>query len=207
MSRAMLPAFQSGLTLVETVIVIALYTLLSGVLFTTIQSLYQNNAYAIAQSSEVDNGRRAIIRWARDAREMTFAENGFFPILIADPNHLAFFSDTDNNGEAELVAYELVSSTTLERRIHHPTGFPASYDLVTPDTVEISSEFVQNMTFGTSTFFYFDNTGTLIPDGTARLTDIVYIEAQFIVNVDPIQNPGEFVLRNSVAPRNLKDNL
>lgn len=207
MKSSVIISRQHGLTLIETVVVIALYTLLSGVIFTIIQNLYQNNAYALAQSNEVDNGRRAIMRWARDAREMTFAENGFFPILIADPSHLAFFSDTDNNGEAELVAYELVSSTTLERRTHHPTGFPATYDLTTPDTIEILSEFVQNVTFGTSTFFYYDNMGSVIPNGTAQVTDIAYIEAQFIVNVDPVQNPGEFILRNSVTPRNLKTNL
>jgi hypothetical protein len=195
---------QSGLTLAEMVVAIGLYTILSLVLFQTVQSLYQNNAYSFAQADEVNNARRGLYTVAQDMREMTSGEDGTFPVVIKEPDRIGFYSDIDRDDSVEYVEYEL-ATTTFYKYTYNATGSPPVYS-ATPDETVVLSEYVQNNVNGTSTFFYYDTNNMLL--GTSSLlTDVRYIRTQIIVNIDPVRSPGEFMLQSGVAPRNLKDNL
>lgn len=196
---------QAGLTLVEMVVVIGLYTLLTGMIFAAAQSLYQTNNYSAAQANEVDNARRGMNRLIRDLREMTYAEDGTFPVTRMEDHLIGFYSDIDKDDSVEYVEYEL-ATTTFYKRTYNPAGSPPSYNFSVPDETIILSEFVQNIDQATSTFFYFDTNNTALAS-TSLLTDVRYFRAQIIVNIDPVRSPGEFMLRGGIAPRNLKDNL
>lgn len=193
------------MTLTEMIVVIALYTILVGMVFTAAQSLYQSNNYSAAQANEVDNARRGMTRFTRDVREMTYAEDGTFPVTRMEEHVIGFYSDIDKDDSVEYVEFEL-STTTLYKRTYNAVGTPPTYNLTTPDETEILSLYVQNINQATSTFFYFDGSNNML-SSTSLLTDVRYIKAQIIVNIDPIQSPGEFMLRSGIAPRNLKDNL
>jgi len=196
---------QRGLTIVETVIAIGIYTVLMLAVTSSIATFYRTNAYALEQSNEVDNARRGVIQWNRDVKEMTTAEDGTWPVAIIDEHTLGYYSDTDQDDSVEYVEYVL-ASTTLRKFTYNATGSPATYDLTTPDSEEILSEYVRNIEQATSTFFYFDNNGSQLAS-TSPIINVRYIQMQLVVNIDPIRNPGEFMLRSSLAPRNLKDNL
>jgi type II secretory pathway pseudopilin PulG len=195
----------SGMTLVETVVAISIYVVLMLAVFSSITSLYKTNAYALEQSNEVNSARRGITEWNRDVKEMTTAEDGTWPLAIIEPHRIGYYSDTDRDDSVEYVVYEL-TDTNLTKSIYNPSGNPLSYDLTTPDKVETLSTFVQNINQATSTFFYFDNSGVELT-AASPILEVRYIRAQLIVNIDPVRNPGEFMLRSSLAPRNLKDNL
>lgn len=196
---------EAGLTLVEAVMAVGLYTLLTLAIFDTVLALYRNNAYSFAQADEVNNARRGLFAATQDLREMTFGEDGTFPVVVKEPNRIGFFSDIDRDESVEYVEF-LLASSTFYKHTHNATGSPPVYDFSSPDETEILSEFVQNAVNGTSTFFYYDTNNTLL--GTSSLlTDVRYIETQLIINIDPLRSPGEFMLQSSVAPRNLKDNL
>lgn len=196
---------QSGMTLVETVVVIGIYTILSLAITASITNLYKANAYAIEQAEEVDNARRGVMQWSQDAKEMTTAEDGTFPVAVIEENRFGYFSDTDQDLKIEYVEY-ILSGTTLTKYTYNPTGSPAVYDFSTPDVVEILSLYVQNINQSIPTFTYFDTNGTALTS-TSPLVDVRYVKVQVVVNIDPFRSPGEFMLRSSVAPRNLKDNL
>lgn len=195
----------SGMTLMETMIAIGIYVVLMLAVFSSISSLYRYNSYSIEQSGEVDNARRGMTQWNRDAKEMTTAEDGTWPIAVIEPHRLGYYSDTDRDDSVEYVEYVL-ATTTITKFTYNSSGLPASYDLTSPDSEEILSEYVQNIEQATSTFFYFDNDNNQL-SSTSPIIDVRYIQAQIIVNIDPKRNPGEFMLRSSLAPRNLKDNL
>lgn len=195
-----------GMTLVEMLVVIGIFTLLSGLIFGSIQTLYQNNSYAYAQANEVDNARRGLNTLARDVREMAYAEDGSFPIVLKEDNKIGFYSDIDKDSSVEYVEYELATTTSFYKRTYNPTGTPPTYDFNNPDEEILLSDFVQNIEQATTTFQYYDTNGVQL-DVSSLLTDVRYIRAQIIVNIDPIRSPGEFMLRTSIAPRNLKDNL
>ena len=193
------------MTLIETMTVITIYTILMLAISFTVIELYQTNAYSIAQADEVDNARRGVLAWNRDTKEMTVAENGNYPLDLVESHRFGYYSDTDLDNSVEYVEYEL-ASTTLTKYTYDPSGSPATYDLSSPDNTETLSLFVQNIVQGTPTFQYFDNSGTELT-GSFSILDVKYIRMQLIVNIDPVRSPGEFMLRSSVAPRNLKDNL
>lgn len=196
---------KAGFTLTETVIVIFIFALVMFAVFQSIATFYKYNAYSVAQSYQVDQARRGMDILVRDIREMTFADDGTFPLVITDDHSIGFYSDIDRDNSVEYVEYEL-ASTTLFKYIYNATGSPASYSTTTPDETHILSEYVQNLNQGTSTFYYFDVEGNMAT-ATTSITDIVYVAAQIIVNIDPVRDPGEFMLKSSAALRNLKESL
>jgi type II secretory pathway component PulJ len=196
---------QEGMTLVEMMVLIGIYVVLMLAINMSIFNLYQTNAYSFAQANEIDNARRGVTQWYRDVREMVIGEDGTYPIAVIDEHRFGYYSDTDQDDSVEYVEYVL-ATTTLSKYTYNATGNPALYDLLNPDLKEDLSYYVQNINQATSTFFYYDNAGNQL-SSTSPIIDVRYIEMQLIVNIDPIKSPGEFMLRSSVAPRNLKDNL
>ncbi len=194
-----------GMTLVEMVVAIGIYTVLMLAITGAMASFYNYNFYAIEQADEINNARRGITQWNRDAKEMTVAEDGTFPLRVIEPHRFGYFSDTDQDDSVEYVEY-ILATTTVTKYTYNPSGSPATYNFASPDGAQILSEYVQNINQATSTFFYFDATGNAL-SSTSPVIDVRYIKAQIIVNIDPNRSPGEFMLRSSIAPRNLKDNL
>jgi prepilin-type N-terminal cleavage/methylation domain-containing protein len=197
---------KQGFTLIEVLVVIAINTLLMAVLISSIVQFYKSHDTVSAQAAEIDSARRGLLTWVRDAREMTYAADGAFPLVKVLPNKFGFYSDVDRDNAVEYVEYELIG-TNLYKRIYNPTGYPATYDFTTPSETLILSIYVQNLTQNQATFKYYNDAGVELASSTASISDISYIETRIIVNIDPINHPGEFMLHGSAAPRNLKDNL
>lgn len=193
------------MTLVEVVIVIGIYTILSLTVMAGVAEFYRANSYTLEQSDEIENARRGMTQWNRDVKEMTSGEDGSFPVAVMDRHRFGYYSDTDQDDSVEYVEY-ILATTTLRKYVYNATGTPATYNYSSPDKVDILSLYVQNINQGTSTFFYYDNAGTQL-SSTSPVIDVRYIKAQFIINIDQNRSPGEFMLRSSIAPRNLKDNL
>ena len=200
------PKYNAGMTLVEMVMVTAMFSLLMIAVGNSVATLYRVNAYTIAQAHEVASARRGVESFIRDVREMTFADDGTFPLARMEEHIIGFYSDIDRDSSVEYVEYELATSTVLTKRIYNATGTPVTYDTSSPDETYILSEYVQNILQGTSTFFYSDTYGNL-STGTSSVTDIRYITTQLIVNIDPVRSPGQFMLRSSAALRNVIDNI
>lgn len=194
-----------GMTLVEVLVVSAIFTVVLQAITVGVIALYKSNAYALAQSYQVQYARQGISSMVRDIREMTYADDGTFPLARMEPNAIGFYSDIDRDKSVEYVEYEL-TDTTLVKRIYNATGTPVTYDTASPDTTLTISEYVQNIDQATSTFYYFDTYGDPATPATT-VTDIRYIGVQLIVNVKPLLDPGEFMLRGSAALRNVMDNI
>lgn len=191
-----------GFTLIETVVVIALFSILSLAIFESIALFYKYHGYTVAQSYQVDHARRGIDELVRDLREMTFADDGTFPLVHMEDTRIGFYSDIDRDDSVEYVTY-ILSSTTLEKQIFNATGSPPTYSTTSPDIELTISEYVQNDVQNIPIFVYYDVNG--IPaTATTTATDVRYVQLNIIVNIDPIRDPNEFMLRSSAALRNLK---
>ena len=183
---------QRGLTLVETVVTVAITSVMILALGNAIALFYKNNAYTFAQAAEVAEAREGVTLMVRDIREMTYADDGAYPLITMEEHQLAFFSDIDRDNSVEFVEYVL-SSTTMMKYVYDATGTPPVYSTTTPDREFIISNYVQNISQATSTFIYYDVNG-MPATATTTVTDIRYVNVQLIVNVDPIRDPGEFML-------------
>ncbi len=192
-----------GFTLVEVIVVLALFAILNGVIFDIIQSFYQLNGYTLAQTYQIDHARRGIDSMVRDLREMTYSDTGTFPLVLKQNYKVGFYSDIDRDNSVEYIEYQL-SSTTLYKKIYNATGSPPTYSTTSPESTTTISEYVQNQIQSIPIFVYFDQTGQLA-SATSTVTDIQYIQVSVIVNIDPIRDPGQYMLRSSASLRNLKN--
>ncbi len=191
----------SGFSVAEVVVVSAMFGILITAVTSTIVTFYQVNSYTLAQAQEVHHARRGVERLVRDIREMTFSDDGTYPLVSMATNSLAFYSDIDRDNSVEYVRYVL-ATTTLYKYVYNATGTPLVYSS-TPDETYTISEYVRNITQATSTFrYYMDN--NVPASATSTITDIRYIGVYLVVNVDPTRTPGEFMIHSSAAPRNLK---
>lgn len=195
----------SGFSLAEVVMVSALFALIMLTLTSAIATLYRTNGHALAQAYEVFHARHGIELASRDIREMTFGDDGTYPLVSMSSTSIGFFSDIDRDNSVEYIRYVL-ATTTLYKYVYNATGSPITYGSSTPDETYIVSEYIQNRLQATSTFRYYMD-GGVPASATSTVTDIRYIVLNVIVNIDPNRNPGEYTLRSSVAPRNLKVSL
>lgn len=194
-----------GMTLVEMLFVIFLFTILMTAIMNSVNLLYRSNEITISQAYQIDSAKKGVDTLVRDLREMTFADNGAFPLAVMEDHKIAFYSDIDRDDSVEYVEFELISSTTLIKNIYNAVGKPSVYPS-TPDETYTISRYVQNLVQSTSTFTYFDAQGNAA-DGSTPVVDIRYVKMHFIIDIDPARDPGEFILYSSAALRNLKDNL
>ena len=192
---------QQGMSLVEMIVVLAVFTILSVVIVSLITSFYRYNAYTIAQAYQVDSARRGVDRLVRDLREMTYSDNGAFPLVSAATSSITFYSDIDRDDSVELVTYELIENT-LYKKVYEASGNPAIYPSV-PTRTEIVSEYVHNILEGVNLFVYHNSNGDIVT--ATNVTEPKQIEISLVVNVDPIQEPGKYHLRSSASLRNLKE--
>lgn len=191
----------SGMTLVETVVVLALFSVLSIAIMTVVSSFYRYNAYTVAQAYQVDNARRGVELLVRDLREMTYSDSGAFPLVERATSSVKFYSDIDRDNSVELVEYELVDQT-LFKYIYEASGVPAVYPSE-PSRTETLSEHVHNDLESVVMFTYYDNQGAVLL-GTG-VSEVRHVDVALVVNVDPIREPGKYHLRSSASLRNLKE--
>ena len=194
-----------GMTTGEVLVIVAVSSVLILAIMNAVAFFYQSNAYTVSQAYQVSHARRGIEHMVRDLREMTFADDGTFPLAVMYAHSVGFYSDIDRDDSVEYISYDL-DTTTLYKYIYNATGSPPTYNLTTPDETHIISEYVQNESDGVYTFTYYDETGLEVSAGGV-VTDIRYIETRLIINVDPVRFPDDFMLRSSAALRNLKENF
>ena len=194
-----------GFSLVETIVVIGIFVLVMTVLSVFIFNFYRTNAYAIEQSSAIENARNGVEKLVQDLREVVPSQGGAYPIESAGLNEVVFFSDVDHDELVERARYYIDVENRLIKETTEPMGSPAVY-APTPTATEIVAEYIVNSSFGTDLFTFYDDAGVVIAD-LDDVDAIRFVEVNLMVNVDPARAPEEFVLHSSAYLRNLQPTL
>ncbi len=197
---------QKGFTLAEVVVVATINTVLMLAVSLTVMYIYQQNSYTFSQSQEIDHARRGLLTWEQDARSMSTGADGSYAVEKAQSSSFEFYTNIDHDKDIEFVRY-VVDDHTLYRYIYKATGLPVKYERATPTSIEILSEYVQNIDLGVPLFTYYGGNGAELLSPEAMITDIRYVDMEIVINVDPLRSPDGYTLKGSVTPRNLKDNL
>jgi len=193
-----------GFTLIETLVVITVFTMIIGGLIASIKIFYRSNTFTLEQTFAVNNARKGTEFFVRDIREATFGDDGGFPVIAISSSSLSFYSDVDRDNSVERIRYS-INGELLEKGITQPSGSPPIYNLNTEATSTVA-EHVRNWEDDVTVFRYYDDTGTEITNFT-NVIDVAFITMNLIVNINPIRLPNEFTLRSSATLRNLKTNL
>jgi prepilin-type N-terminal cleavage/methylation domain-containing protein len=99
----------SGFTLIETIMVLFIFTLIFGVVSVSIVMIYRTQGYSMQQSMAIDEARRGVEIMANEIRQANYGENGAYPIERGAGKEFIFFSDVDADGAIEKVRYFLAT--------------------------------------------------------------------------------------------------
>jgi Tfp pilus assembly protein PilW len=194
---------KSGFTLVETLVGVAIFVLIGGVLSLFIKNIWNYNSFIGLELSGANTGRAALKVMVAEIRTASSGSNGSYAISQASSTSFTFFSDIYNDGLKEKVRYFL-NGTNLQKGVLKPTGSPLAYT-----GAEVITTLVPNIT-NASIFNFYDKNY----DGTtAALATPVDISAVRLVKItittdlNPIRAPSPITFSTQVTLRNIKDNL
>jgi len=201
------PKNNAGFTLTETIITLGIFLLVTTAITAFIAQGFRVNRFTLHQSGAISQARKGMDFLVKEIREASPAENGSYPIEIADDQNLIFYSDIDADELVEKIRYFL-DGTNLKKGITEPTGFPPEYSEA--EQITTISQYIRN---DTDPLFYYYNrdypndTENNPLDTPAAVNEIKLIRIFLEVNVDPGQAPKHFILISNSQIRNLKDNL
>lgn len=190
----------AGFTLMETVVTIAVSSLVFLAVFGFIYYFYRTSGYNLAQMSAVNNARKGMETMVRELREATYSDGGAYPLKQAQNQLIVFYSDIDKDYNIERVRYFL-EGDILKKGILKATGSPPKYQ-EEDEEIKILSENVRNG--DEAIFTYYDGNSEEVED-LNKLTDIKLIQLKLVVNTNPNRPPGEFTLISNAQLRNLKE--
>lgn len=96
-----------GFTLIETLVAIVIFTLISGAVSGLVLVLYRTHSYTFQQSVAIGETRKGIETMVREIREARPGDDGSYPIAKAEDKEFVFYSDIDKDGETERIRYFL----------------------------------------------------------------------------------------------------
>lgn len=178
-----------GFTLIESLIYIAIFTIVIITIYQFAISFYNSNMFRLQQTQAISEGRKVLSEMSREIKEIVNSENGDYPISSATATSLAFYSDIDKDDNIEEIRWFLQGNILKKGIIETP----GSNEIVT-----IYSENIRN----NQIFTYYNSSNQLVPDLNI-LTDISLIEINLQVNINIFAAPGDFTLKTLVKPRNI----
>ncbi len=188
-------------TLIETLAVIAIFSLVIGAIFGSVAALYTIHDYTFQQSKAIDEARRGVETMVKEIREARPGDDGSYILKTAEDFQIVFYSDIDKDSNAEMVRY-FVEENNLKKGVTDPAGWPIEY-APENEKVSILSNYIRN---SPPIFRYFDGQGVELPS-PSRLKDTKLMKVFLVVNVDPSRPPKDFEFETTVQIRNLKNNL
>jgi len=193
----------SGMTLMEAIVYVAIFSLVMTVILQSVISFYQTNRYTLEQMAQLDIARKGVNTLVVGIRGARYSASGAYPIESGGNNNITFYSDMDNDMVVEKARYFL-SGTNLRLGVTKPTGTPPVYNPAN-ETVSTVAEYVRNNATH-AIFQYYDTLGALMSIPPVSI-NVRFVKVDLIVNVNPATMPNEFTLHSSATIRNVKNNL
>lgn len=199
---------QSGLTLMEVLIVSALTIVLAFGIIGLFVILNRGQDMIFNDYLSVDRTNTTVSKLVKEIRTARNGENGSYVIEDAEEQSVTFYSDIDFDGRVEKVRYYL-QGTSLYRAYIDPVGNPVTY----PQANEVVQELTDTVQNDTEPLFYYYN-GDWPEDTTNNplqapitLADIKLIRVYLRLNARPNNQKGDYIIDSSATIRIIKDNL
>lgn len=114
---------EGGFTLVETIIAIAIFTLLMSAISVLFVSLYRSQKVDIGLMERSRIAGRAIETMSGEIRKANRGENGNFHLAVTGAQNLVFYSDIDGDDETEKISYNLEGDDIIKAVVEPGTNY------------------------------------------------------------------------------------
>lgn len=202
------PKFAKGMTLIEMLLAILIFTLsIAGFSLLFVRS-WKINSYTLEMgesSMAVSQGVTKIVNYIRGARQ---SDNGAYPIKSADGNDLVIYADYDKDTVTERLHFYKNGQDILMGVTDPTSGMPKTYPSGDEQTVALASHIVNDS--DTPIFYYYNqnypgdtaNNPMSVP---AAVFDVRLLKIYLKINVVPNRAPDNIEMQSFVELRNLND--
>lgn len=190
----------------EMMIVIAILTILTPVMFRLLTDAFELNTTTSSMLAAQDNMIRIMRTFAGEVRTAQPSNLGTYALLTTGTSTFTFFADTDNDGLRERIRYAQEGDELVRGRIV-PTGTPLVYDIGT-ETVTTLAQGVQNDATS-PLFLYYDASFTGAGSELTQpvtIGEVRSVRMEVLLDTDLLHPPGAALLTTQATMRNLKDN-
>jgi type II secretory pathway pseudopilin PulG len=194
-------ATQSGMTLLEAVIWIAIFTMVMITLTQSLLSFYRTNRYAFQEAEAISSAQKGMNAAVEALRTASYSNNGAYPLVSIAPNQVSFYASVIKGDPLIQEVRLFVQGTALYEGTIEPSGDPLSYASSTEVVTDLSN-YVQNLTVGTSTFIYYNENGNPMTS-YGNYQDVRLVTINLIVDVSTSSLPTQLTITSSAALRNL----
>lgn len=204
-SKIIQQRFTKGLTLVEVLVSIGIFTLIIGAMTTIFLSSLKSNKIVWEQLETQNEGRFVTQTIARELREAAVSSIGGYPLAEASSTEIIFYANIDDDVYRERVRYFL-TGTTLRKGVIKPSGSPLVYSSAS----EVFTDMAHDVANGADPIFsYYDENFTGSENPLAQPVNVTSVRSVRIaleMEEDPHASPVPFHIETKVEIRNLKSN-
>lgn len=199
---------QKGFTLIEIVVAIFVFSMISFGLIALMSNIFTFNRQQGLLLSAADQARQVATKIMNELRNAQTGMDGAYPLNLAQSQQLVFFSNADKDSGIERVRYYLQNGKLYK-------GL-TEYNGTTYNTSTETSLLVQNDVANSSStplFYYFDGSyyGGAAQNPLAQPfspTAVTFIKLNLrVYNKAGVKNSNFYTITAAGAMRNLKTNL
>ena len=193
----------SGFTLLEIIVVLAIFIILALISSDYITQGLRSITFGYEQDTAVQNARRVMNQIIEEIREASQSDLGDYLLATVEPQNFSFYSNIDDDLNVEKVRYFL-DGGVFKKGLIEPSGSPLEY-LAGDEVVAEVAQDVNNQS--EPIFRYYDTDNNIIADPPANIGGIRLINISLKINVTPEKAPQDYYVNADIQIRNLKDNL
>ena len=199
-------------TLIETLVVIFVFSVVIMMTGNFIVMGYKTQSYTYQQSIAINEARKGIEVMVKEIREAQTGENGAHIIEDAQEKEFVFYSDIDNDDRVEKIKYFIdADNNEFKKLIYEPNNWAFS-DLENAqiETIFYPTDPSRELTVcqylvdsPPSVFSYFNANGEELTELPAIKKYTKTIKVRLLINVNPARAPAAFELSSETSLRNL----
>lgn len=203
-----------GVTFVEMIVMITISSIVMLGASTFFVRMWTMNHFIIKSGVASFIASNAVEDAVNMMRKAQQAQNGAFPIELADDHEFVFYADYDDDDIVEMVRY-FVEDSTLKRGVTEPnTNMPPTYT-GTEEVKNMAGNVRNDIASGEAVFEYYDIDGEIYEyddiagkalETMATPADIRMVKIVLWVNPEPIfRSPDNVRIQSFVVVRNLTE--
>jgi prepilin-type N-terminal cleavage/methylation domain-containing protein len=203
--------YQSAFTLIETLLVIAVFTILAFGVNTLVSYMFMNSINRTNSLGNIDTAGIVATNFINEIRDASVGNDGGYPLNQASTTQIIFYTNYGQSAGILAKIRYFISGTTLKKGVTIPTGTPLAYNSAQEKISTVQNGLVSTST--TAIFYYYDGNysgSTSTPPLTqpVNVTQVKYILMTLtILKKDTNLSTSTFIVNAGASVRSLKTNL